>query len=248
MAGRKIPAEWTSSRPRAQRAQQAADRLRGQIHAGVFGGGVLPDERLLAAQLGASRNAVREALGLLRDEGLIERRQGVGTTVLTPKYGHGLDRLAGLAETLSGYGTVVNTVRAARLLTPAPAAVAARLSLTDDAGVVHVERLRSLDGMPLSLDETYLARDVGEPLLDCDLAGRDLFALIEDVAKLELGGAEVIVDAVTAGPEIAELLDIATGSAVFAIQRLTRLADGRPVDVEWIHVPCRSPLVARHPA
>jgi GntR family transcriptional regulator len=235
-SGRMIPAEWTSSRPRAERAQRAADRLRGQIRAGVFYGGVLPDEQSLATQLETSRNALREALGLLRDEGLIERRQGVGTTVVTPKYGHGLDRLAGLAETLSGYGSVVNAVRAARLLTPAPAAVAEKLSLADDASVVHLERLRSLDGMPLSLDETYLARDVGEPLLGCDLAGRDLFALIEEIAGFELGRAEVIVDAVTAGPELAELLGIATGSAVFAIQRLTRLADGRPVDVEWIHV------------
>jgi GntR family transcriptional regulator len=233
---RKIPAEWTSSRPRAQRARQAADRLRELIFAGAFVGGVLPDERSLAAELGASRNAVREALGLLREDGLIERRQGVGTTVATPKYGHGLDRLAGLAEALGGYGTVINVVRAARLLTPAPAAVADKLALAPDAGVVHVERLRWLDDVPLSLDETYLARDVGEPLLGCDLAGRDLFALIEDVAGLKLGRAEVIVDAVTADPEIAGLLEIAPGSAVFAIRRLTRLMDGRPVDVEWIHV------------
>ena len=234
--GRKIPAQWTSSRPRAQRAQQAADSLRRQIHAGEFPDGVLPDERSLAAQLGASRNALREALRLLRDEGLIRRRQGVGTTVMTPKHGHGLDRLEGLAETLCGYGTVVNTVRTASLLAAAPAAVAQQLSLADDAAVVHVERLRSLDGIPLSLDDTYLAQDVGEPLLGEDLAGSDLFGLIEDVAGFELGRAEVIVDAVTAGPELAELLDIAVGTAVFAIQRLTRLADGRPVDVEWIHV------------
>jgi GntR family transcriptional regulator len=234
--GRQVPAEWTSSHPRAQRAQQAADTLRGQISAGVFVEGVLPDERSLAADLGASRNAVRDALALLREEGLIERRQGVGTTVSTPKYGHGLDRLAGLAEALSGYGTVVNVVRGARLMTPAPATVAEQLELAPDAGVVHVERLRRLGGSPLSLDETYLARDVGEPLLGCDLAGRDLFALIEDTAGLQLGRAEVTVDAATADAEIAGLLEIEPGSAMFAIHRLTRLQDGRPIDVEWIHI------------
>lgn len=234
--GRIIPAEWTSSRPRARRAQQAAGTLRSQILAGAFADGVLPDERSLGSELGASRNAVREALGVLREEGLIVRRQGVGTTVATPKYGHGLDQLAGLAEALTGCGTVVNVVRSARVLAPAPAAVAEKLSLAPSAGVVHIERLRRLGGMPLSFDETYLTRDVGEPLLGCDLSGRDLFALIEDVAGSALGSADVTVDAVTASPEIAALLEIPTASAVFAIQRLTHLADGRPVDVEWIHV------------
>jgi hypothetical protein len=41
-----------------------ADVLRHQITSGVFDG-LLPDERALGERLGASRNAVREALGLL---------------------------------------------------------------------------------------------------------------------------------------------------------------------------------------
>lgn len=234
--GRRIPAEWTSSRPRAKRAQKAADTLRKQILAGAFADGVLPDEHTLGIELSASRNAVRQALGALREEGLIVRRQGVGTTVLAPKYGHGLDQLTGLAEALAGYGTVVNEVRTARLLVPAPPEVAEKLSLPPSVGVVQIERLRRLGELPLSFDVTYLTRAVGEPLLECDLTGHDLFALIEEIAGRELGRAEVIVDAVTASSEIAAVLEIPAGTAVFAIHRLTRLADGHPVDVEWIHV------------
>ncbi|WP_219518506.1 GntR family transcriptional regulator [Nonomuraea ceibae] len=52
---------------RRARRQITEDRL----------GGALPDERTLGRQLGASRNAVREALGLLRQKGLITRRRGV---------------------------------------------------------------------------------------------------------------------------------------------------------------------------
>jgi GntR family transcriptional regulator len=225
-----------SSRPRAERARQVADVLRQQITAGSYPGGLLPDEHTLCRQLTASRNAVREALGLLRAEGLITRRQGVGTTVVMPKYGHGLDELAGLAEALEGYGTVTNEVRAAHLVADPPAAVAARLALEPGAATVYIERLRTLGGLPLSLDTTYLTVDIGRRLLDCDLAGRDLFALIEETSGCRLGSAEVSVHAVSAGPDTAGLLEIAPGAAVFAIERLTRLVDGRPVDAESMHI------------
>ncbi|MFF1257678.1 GntR family transcriptional regulator [Streptomyces sp. NPDC058321] len=83
---------------------------------------MLPDERELGHALGATRNVIREALALLRDEGLIVRRRGIGTRVVTAKYGHGLERLTGLAETLVDHGTVTNEVRAAPGLAPPPQA------------------------------------------------------------------------------------------------------------------------------
>jgi GntR family transcriptional regulator len=229
-------ADGVAARPRAEHARRVADVLRQQITGGRFGHGLLPDERTLGTELAASRNVIREALGLLRSEGLITRRQGVGTIVVMPKYGHGLDRLAGLAEALTGYGPVTNEVRAARAISNPPAAVAERLELEPGTEVVYIERLRRLGGLPLSLDTTYLAPDIGAELLGHDLAGRDLFALIEETTGRRLGQAEVSVHAVNAGPGTAGLLGIEPGAAVFAIERLTRLADGRPVDAESVHI------------
>jgi len=156
--------------------------------------------------------------------------------VVTPKHGHDLDRLTGLAEALAGHGAVTNEVRAAHVVTDPPAAVFERLGLPPGAGAVYLERLRRLDGRPLSLDTTYLAADIGSHLLEANLAGRDVFGLIEEVTGRRLGTAEVSVHAVNADPDTAALLEIAQGSAVFAIERLTRLDDGRPVDVEWMHI------------
>ncbi|QKG19019.1 GntR family transcriptional regulator [Actinomadura verrucosospora] len=232
---------WVSSRPRAERARQAADVLRQQITGGAFPGGTLPDERELGERLGASRNAVREALALLRAEGLITRRRGVGTTVVAAKHGHGLDRLAGLAEALTGHGTVTNEVREFGRVPVPPPVVAARLGLPPGAGAVRVERLRRLEDEPLSLDTTYLPGDIGEGLLrrpgiGRELAERDLFGLIEEVAGQPLGRAEVQVHAVAAAPATAAPLGIPAGSAIFAIDRLAHLADGRPVDSEAVHI------------
>jgi GntR family transcriptional regulator len=226
----------TAAPGRAVRARRVADVLRQRIVAGAYPEGLLPAERALGKDLGATRNAVREALALLRDEGLVERRRGIGTLVTARKCGHGLDRLVGLAEELTAYGAVRNEVREARLVPAVPPAVAARLRLPEDSGAVYVERLRHLDGVPLSLDSTWLAPDIGSPLLGLDLAGRDLFALIEETSGARLGRAEVTVHAVGADPDTARLLQLPAGGALFTIDRLTHLADGRPVDAESLRI------------
>jgi hypothetical protein len=113
-------------RPRADRARQVADLIRQELRDRGPHGGALPDERLLAGQFDATRNAVRDALDLLRREGLIERLPGVGTVPAQPKVPHGLARLMGLAEVLRGHGGVRNEVRAAAPIRP-PVAVARRL-------------------------------------------------------------------------------------------------------------------------
>lgn len=97
-----------------------------------------------------------------------------------------------------------------------PGGVAARLGLVPGEGAVRIERLRRLEE-PLSLDVSYLPADVGAAVLGLDLAGRDLFALIEEVAGQPLGRAEVTLDAVGAGPGLAVLLGVAEGAAVFAV-------------------------------
>ncbi|GIL27436.1 GntR family transcriptional regulator [Actinocatenispora comari] len=216
---------------RADRARRVADVLRQQILAGGYDGARLPDEAALARDFTASRNTVRDALALLAAEGLVQRRRGIGTVVVGHRHPHPLDRLTGLAETLGAAGEVRNEVRVAEVVT-APAAVAARLGRT----VVHLERVRHLAGSPLSLDNSYLAVDVGRRLLGADLAGRDVFGLIEEATGQPLGAADVTVAPAVADANTAALLAVPTGAPLFAIERLSRLADGRPVDLEYLRV------------
>ncbi|MFD6269421.1 GntR family transcriptional regulator [Nocardia asteroides] len=219
---------------RADRARRVADILRHQILAGAVEG-ALPGEQELAAEHGTSRNTVREALALLRDEGLIDRAPKVGTRVAARKYDHGLDALLGLQETLKQHGTVRNEVRAATHIT-APPAVARRLGLAPGDQVVYIERLRFLADLPLSLDLTYLTPDVGAAVLAADLASTDVFVLLEQVTGQSLGEADLALEAVAADPHTATTLDTPAGAPLLMLERLTHLDDGRPVDLEYIRM------------
>jgi len=227
--------------PRADRARRAADVLRQQIHAGAYPDG-LPPENELAAEFFVSRNTIREALTVLKNEGLIERGPKVGTHVAQRKYHHGLDALLGLnenfkdlRETFKDLGEVRNEVRAAMPVS-APPSVAGRLQLKPGEQAVFIERLRYLGDLPLSLDLTYLAPDIGTQILDSPLESNDLFALIEQVSGHRLGSASLALEAIPADAHSAATLQVPDGAALLMLERLTSLDDGRPVDLEYIRM------------
>ncbi|BDB43160.1 MULTISPECIES: GntR family transcriptional regulator [Mycobacterium] len=219
---------------RADRARRTADVLRQQIHAGAYADG-LPAESELAAEFLVSRNTIREALGVLKNEGLIERGPKVGTHVAQRKYAHGLDALLGLKETFRNDGEVRNEVRVAMSVV-APPSVAHRLRLEPGAQAVFVERLRFLGNLPLSLDLTYLAPDIGAEVLKHRLETDDIFALIEQVSGQVLGSATLALEAIPADAHSAATLQVPDGAPLLMLERLTSLDDGRPVDLEYIRM------------
>jgi GntR family transcriptional regulator len=224
------------TRRRADPARRIRDVLRARILTGAYGAAPLPSETELAAEFGASRNVVRDVLTLLRAEGLVDRIPGAGTFVVSAKAVHGLDRLRGLAETFdteTGTGRVVNQVLLAETV-PATPVVAERLELEPGAMVVALERVRLLDGEPLSLDASYLPADVGEPLLAMDLERCDVFGLLERELRLPLGSARLTIEAVAADRTVAGLLQAPEGSPLLLLERLTFSDTGRPIDLEFL--------------
>jgi GntR family transcriptional regulator len=229
------PAEPTPiRRPRADQARLVADVLRHQIHAGGYSAG-LPGEAELATEFFVSRNTVREALAALKDEGLIDRGPRTGTRVAIRKYDHGLDALVGLRETFKGYGEIRNEVRAIMTVS-APPSVAHKLEVKPGEPVVFIERLRHLGDLPLSLDMTYLAEDIGRHVIEHSLETNDVFALIEEVTGRRLGNAGLAVEAVPADAHSAAILQVPDSASLLLLERLTHLDDGRPVDLEYIRM------------
>jgi GntR family transcriptional regulator len=219
---------------RADRARRTADVLRQQIHADAYPDG-LPPETELAAEFSVSRNTIREALGILKTEGLIDRGPKVGTHVAQRKYDHGLDSLLGLKETFKNQGEVRNQVRAAMQVL-APPSVAHRLGLRAGEHAVFIERLRYLGDLPLSLDLTYLVPDLGNQILGHPLEDNDLFGLLEQVSGQPLGSASLALEAIPADAHSAAALQVPNGAPLLMLERLTSLDDGRPVDLEYIRM------------
>ncbi|WP_405804982.1 GntR family transcriptional regulator [Streptomyces sp. NBC_00210] len=83
------------------------ERIADAIHEGIYPpGSTLPSEPRLATELGVSRPALREALLLLQEDGLLSVRRGVGRTVNDRPPRRGYEHIQPLEELLSTGATL----------------------------------------------------------------------------------------------------------------------------------------------
>ena len=113
--------------------------------------------------------------------------------------------------------------------------VARRLALPQGAPVVRIQRVRLADCMPLSYDETYLPKELGEKVIADNLDTEPIFSLLEQKYNTPLVEAEYQLEAVCADATVATALRIGVGSAIFLIERTSYSIGHRPVDYEKLH-------------
>src|ERR1700716_3469946 len=106
--------------------QDAIEQIRQLVASGEWGPGTrLPREADLAAQLGLSRNSLREAVRALSLARVLEVRQGDGTYVSSLEASELLEPTLSATHLLRGR-TVLELFQVRRMLEPAAAAGAAR--------------------------------------------------------------------------------------------------------------------------
>jgi len=195
-------------------------------------GAKLPSESELTTEHGVSRITVRQALGALQSEGLIVKLHGKGAFVSHPKAAQSLNRLEGLNEALAMEQHSVSSKRLTWREVKAPAGVARQLGLPSNETVYHLQTLRYLDRKPLSVNNSYLPRFLGEKLARVDFSQRDLIDVFEHEGGLKIGEAQLSIGAGLARTQDAKLLRLEPGAPVLEVERLLHLAEGGPIHVE----------------
>lgn len=178
----------------------------------------LPSETELAAQLGISVMTVRQAMAQLVNKGLIYREKGRGTFVAPRPLEHSAQRLESFTKDMRARGHEPSAQTLLCEVVPAPAQVAADLELFVGAPVLHLRRLRLVDGCPVALHDAYVTRtDITRAELD---AVGSLYALLEQ-RGIELGEAHEVLEAIVADTMTAELLGIRRGAPLIRVTRTT---------------------------
>lgn len=195
-----------------------------------------PGHRLASAPVlgryfGVSRSVIRQALGRLESEGLIERTKGRGAIVSAAR-GRSwlLQSSAGFfQDEVARTGSVVTSriLRAARGELPRWATDA--LDLSAGSAGVTVERLRCVEGK-LAL---YTVNHLPEPLADSVLAlraGDSLYEALETHHGLIVHGGRRVVEAVAAKDDLAALLEVRQGTPLMFIESVSWDDQLRPFD------------------
>jgi GntR family transcriptional regulator len=209
-------------------ARRLRDLLRNNLVGGIYPDGLLPGESELMLTHAATRAAVREALTMLREEGLVERVQGIGTfAVHQSRYISTIDELHGDLRDEA----VIRRTRPEildRCIVAAPDAVARKLVIDVGEPVLLLEYLAFVDGEAIGLATNYVKFPEADSLLTATFES-DWYALL-DVAGLPLGGSEWLLSATNADAAVAALLNLTDGAAVMLAEELIWDEDGRVYD------------------
>jgi GntR family transcriptional regulator len=191
----------------------------------------IPTETELVKQFGVSIGTVRKAIDMLVAEDILERFQGRGTFVRRARFASSLFRFFRFQNEL-GERRVPEGRILSRELISAPADVSQALQLAANADVIHMLRVRVLDGKPLLAESIWLAKERFSALLDLETSayGDLLYTLYEKQCGQLVASAEETLTAEPVSGDYAALLELEPGSPVIVVERLALGYDRQPME------------------
>jgi GntR family transcriptional regulator len=182
----------------------------------------LPSEPDLCRQLALSRTTVRQALGRLEQEGVIERRKGIGTFVASasPRMWLLQSQEGFFQDEVSRLGRTVSSCILGRRVGELPHWAADALGLDQGAGGAVLERLRSVDGKLALCVTDCVPAALADVVLELD-GSQSLYQRLRETHGLEVAGGRRLVEAVPASKPLARLLEASVGAPLIFIESVS---------------------------
>lgn len=218
------------SQQHRQQYEEIAAHLRSAIREGSYSpGDALPSEAELRRQFGTSRGTVRQAMSLLRNEGLVSSGQGRRSRVLDTVPTQPFDGVISFSQWCHNSGITPGQQTQWVTRRPADAALAAALDLPARAPVVSVFRLRLMDGEPAMVERLNYPLETGQHVLSFDPDSGSIYQRLID-SGVDIHYATRTIDAVGADAEDAALLEVPAGTPLLRVRRRAFTSGGTPIE------------------
>jgi GntR family transcriptional regulator len=194
-----------------------ADILTGRL----LSGSRLAPERELGARLGVARNTLRRALSTLAEKGLIQARGRGGWIVVGAAVTERIEGPPSFTEWAARHGYVVTSNVITARARAATTGEAADLRIVASSKVFELERVRFIEGVPISLDRSVLHPRLIPALKGVDFANRSLYGTVRERAGVIPTRAEVVVRAIPASERAASLLTLQEGDPLLELDEMT---------------------------
>ncbi|MEM3265263.1 MAG: GntR family transcriptional regulator [Candidatus Micrarchaeaceae archaeon] len=190
-------------------------------------GSKIPTENELAKFYGTSMMTVRQAIGLLVNEGLLIRKQGKGTFVAPAKIQKGPRILNSFTEEMKQRGFEVRSeiLRFSKIIPDSD--VKKILNISNDDQVYFIQRLRYANDEPIGIQSTNLAFE--GTLESSELTG-SLYELLETKFGIQIKYADEFYSAILIDKQMSHLLNVPFPSVGFAVKRIGYTFDGKPIE------------------
>jgi GntR family transcriptional regulator len=214
---------------------QIEEYLRGLIVKKEYKSGekFLPKEVTMSNKLGVSRNTIRQAINKLVHEGLIERKKGVGTKVVTKKISTRLDNWISFTKEMRNQGIEVVNYLVNIALVAVDDEVSEALSISKSKKVWKLEKIRGSKDAKYLYSVSYFHPRVG--ITGDENFMTPLYELLEKEHDIIVATSKEKLRAIKADSRIASLLDIGKDVAILKRERLVLDIGERPVEYNMVY-------------
>lgn len=193
---------------------------------------LIPTEQELMDEFNVSRTTLRQAISILVQDGLLEKRQGKGTIVKSQQL-TGNGRLKGFAEEVAEKGLTPNSKLLRAEFKTDLYHEKSMLNIPEDEEVLVIERIRFADQIPIAIERTCWPSHIGKLFINEDLDSAKFYELLEN-NDIILKRAKEKISAINATLFEADLLGIRGGEAMLETERLSFGLDDRPIEFSTI--------------
>lgn len=194
-------------------------------------GELLPPEAQMAAQLGISRNTVRAAISRLVQEGLLERKAGVGTRVVKQSISTKLKDWASFTGEMLEKGIVVQTFSLEAAMIAPEEEVFRELGITPGGKVkrlLRMARVRGYDGIASVYSISWFHPRAN--LAVDDNFSTPLYELIRGKSSVVAENSREEIRAIVADADLADRLGTEAGLPILERRRVVEDAGGRRLE------------------
>ena len=212
--------------------QIVEDHIRDLIDSGeLVPGDLIPSEPQLAKQLNVSPGTCKKAIDNLVWQQRLYRHQGKGTYVSNIDFNNSLFRFTTYGDA-EGQPARIHKETSARRIETGEQELCERLGASCDAPLLYIERIGYVEEAPVMVEYSHWRADVVPGLENEEVHIPDLFyALIVEKYGIPVVRAEETLTADAADEQTARILNIAPGTPVLVLHRVTYTTGNRIIEI-----------------
>lgn len=206
---------------------QVASQLEKQVKQGKWKPGEkIISERELMELGNISRATVRQAIGSLVQQGVLEKIQGAGTFVKQAKIEQPMNVAYSFSQQLSKLGLRLEDRLLERDIIPASEELAKQLQIRKNSKVIYLHRLRLIDSEPFMINKAYVPYNLCPGLLQDDITA-SLYTLLVERYGLPVVDATDKIESLPADKALVKRLNLPAHTPILFVERLAHTTGGR---------------------